>query len=939
MRTHVLPLPPWRGGEGGSELDGTLKDNEQGRTPRGDDELENIFDDNNDQDPEKGGGNAEHATTPRRWSEVDQPAAGNGTESSRYSRRRGSRSSSENKGGVDGERNGRAAQDKGPRIGGSSSAARLERASTRGGGGLKDVGREDFVLTDGSSDDELSCSSPANSKGGGLMTGKGSRLRNENPTLPSEPAGDVSSPTSTNVGVGDRRRHSSGATPTARGLEENGHTTENGRSEKRVFFSEGPAIGGRRASSTPRSSGSENQSAEGEAGAGASTCRRYSDLEGRQNDRHAAERSSDDKAAAVGQQGLSIDVDLSPSPGSGIPATRQTTAVAKADSPQGDQNDTTFAPSDNVKETGASTGVDGGLDSGLHGVATKETEPHGGPREEEHTDAREATARTATCVAAPETTVGDTSTIKVSVSTTTGAAAPGEVAQLGAGVVGKERQFGDETGVTSSVSERPQPVGEGGKFEPALTSSSSDLDMHRSSTATVAHTESIKRCGEETKMSNAGAAASSATATDVAPSSALGAGSGVGGGVKACGSTLDLSGSNDKCDAPQSGAAATLTQAVPAGAIQDIANNVEDATIENNAKALMDKSGVAIRPPLEAITELQSGESSGDSFNGDARGSAALTAPSAAAVSTLDSEYCGGAMRKPYCLSPTNVMRQARGPGATAAAGSSCRERERLVARIQLSAGVNNAAAATAVPSVNTGRQGVVSGPVPLNSSTIGSCFDGGFTPDRGRGEEGGWTSGNGSPASYGNADTACLRSAGKTPSAPEREECGGGWLERSGAPIENDRCSSSSPSSRFYLPSSETKTAPLCGTGGSTSLYEGPAIAANKPTASAWGREGAGWFSRVGPEASIQGGGGGHTETMGVIARGEAKEGGGLLRLDEEQLAVSLRVTLSSVPWVGEKHSLRVSDQSRECVARTSLNAAYRLNYTSSRNPTHSTI
>lgn len=371
--------------------------------------------------------------------------------------------------------------------------------------------------------------------------------------------------------------------------------------------------------------------------------------------------------------------------------------------------------------------------------------------------------------------------------------------------------------------------------------------------------------------------------------------------MKARGSMLDLSISNNRCDAPQSGATTTLTQAVPASPTHDIPNNGEGTAIETNRNVLIDKGGVATRSLLEAITEVPGGESSGDSCNGDARSSAAPAASTAAAVSTLDSEYCGGVMRKPYCLSPTNVMRQARGSGATVAVGPSCRERERLAARIQLSAGVNLAAAAAAVSGVNTAPQGVVSGPLPLTPSTTGSCFDDGFTTDGGGRDKGGWTSGNGSPASYGNAENARLHLGGKTPSSPEREDCGSGWLEGDGAPTEKDHCSSPSPSSRFYLPSSETKTAPLCGAGGSTSLYEGSTIATNKSTASARGGEGAWCFSRDGPEATIQGGGGGDAE---MFAGGEVKEGGGLPRLDEEQLAVSVRKMIKRY-MDGAKHNL----------------------------------
>lgn len=895
MRTRVLPLPPWRGGEGGSELDGTLKNDERGRNPSGDDDLENIFDDHNDNNLGERNGNGGHATTPRRASEIGQQVVGNSTEndSSGYKSRR-SRSSSENK-GVDGDRDGQAAQDNGLKKSGTpaqqygiSSAAHLQRNSTRRGS-LKDGGREGFVLTDGSSDDELSCSSPAQSKGGGLMTRKGSRLRNENPTLSSEQAGDTSSPTPTDAGVPDRKRHSSGPTPAERSVEEHDEIT---RSEKRVVFSEGPAGGGRQASSTQQYSRPENQSAEGRVGSGASACRRHSSLEGRQNDDEAAGRSSEDQVAIREQEGLSTDNEPSPSRRPSILATHQTTA-ATISFPQGDHKDTVLAPPDRVDEAGVSTGVHGGLDICLHTIKTKETETHGGTQEEEYA-----------CVAAPEMDVGGTPPINVSVSAPTTAASRGGVAQLESGVVVKERQLGGEIDVSPAAREHRQPVGDGGKLQLASTSSSLDQDGHGPSTGAMTFTYSAKRSGEETKLSSAAApAGAAASTTDVGPQSAVGAGSSAGGSVKGRGSTQDLPVSNNICDAPQSGATMTLMQEMLACTTQDNISNGEDTAIDNNPNVFTHKSEAVIRSPLEVITEVQSGKSSGDSFNDDARGDAALAAPSTAAVSTLDSETYGGAMRKPYCLSPTNVMRQARVSGTTAGAGSSCKERERLAARIQLSAGANAAGAAAAVTGVNTGPQGVASGPLPLNSSTTGSCFDGGFTPDRGGREEGGWTSDNGSPASCGNADSTCWRSAGKMRGSPEREEHGGGRLDGSGAPIENDRCPSSSPSSRFCLPSSETKTAPLYSAGGSTSLYEGSAIAANKSAASVRGGEGAWCFSRDGPEAAIKGGGRGYPETMGMTAGDETKKGCSLPRLDEEQLAVSLWVTLERYMDGGKQH------------------------------------
>lgn len=108
------------------------------------------------------------------------------------------------------------------------------------------------------------------------------------------------------------------------------------------------------------------------------------------------------------------------------------------------------------------------------------------------------------------------------------------------------------------------------------------------------------------------------------------------------------------------------------------------------------------------------------------------------------------------------------------------------------------------------------------------------------------------------------------------------------GAPVESGQCSSPSPSSRFYLPSSETKTAPLCGAGGSTSLYDGSLTNTTRSTTGARGREGAWCFSRADSEGAFLGCGGGGLESTETIKRGEVKKDCGLPRVDEEQLAVS---------------------------------------------------
>ncbi|CBN79052.1 Hypothetical leucine rich repeat protein [Ectocarpus siliculosus] len=269
---------------------------------------------------------------------------------------------------------------------------------------------------------------------------------------------------------------------------------------------------------------------------------------------------------------------------------------------------------------------------------------------------------------------------------------------------------------------------------------------------------------------------------------------------------------------------------------------------------------------LEAIVEAPGSGGGGD--GGDA------PAVAAAGASTLALDYSGsgggnsGPIRMPYCLSPTNVVRQARGgSGAAATAGSSCRERESLAARIQRLGDINAAATANAV------------NPAAQNCSVSES----GFAALSGHSEGGGGAAG-GSPQFFANAEHPRLPSSGGMPTPPSSSH-GGMSPERSrscGLLIQDgggggSYCSSPSPSSRFHLPSSETKTAPLYSAGGSTSLFEGQVLRADSEPVLRRAAE-------MGSETKGKAGGGEGRETDGMLS-----SPAGALQLDEEQLGLRI--------------------------------------------------
>lgn len=283
-------------------------------------------------------------------------------------------------------------------------------------------------------------------------------------------------------------------------------------------------------------------------------------------------------------------------------------------------------------------------------------------------------------------------------------------------------------------------------------------------------------------------------------------------------------------------------------------------------------------------------------------------------------------MRKPYCLSPAHVAART-GSGIHPAAAPACGERERLAARIHLMAEHNVDAVATPAASpMQSGRS------LPLGSTIIESGFGNICAdlhgvcgnPELGRDTLGGGGGGlmgatrspvtddahlsgvmpssrGGSPerglrsdgscsafkASHGNVD--CKGGAGNGGrSGRGRNE---GFLLAEEGFIASGFWQDSPPSSRFHFAASETKTAPLCSAGGSTSLYEGAAISTNTSGG------GGAWCFAGGSEARLGGSGSGSGEAH-VVSRekagargGESPPSAGLLRPDEEQpLAVRYR-------------------------------------------------
>ena len=930
MATHVLP--PWRGGEGGSELDRTRKDKETGDKPRAGDGLGDIFGDDNDNGSEEEGRNGRPAAASRRGSEKLQSAigTGNGNGSSEESRHRRGRSRSTSGAGkskgLEGDGDRVAAQENGFKERGLSvqhsgevsnrvaGASHLEGNSANS---ANDGGTEDPALTDcsSSSNDDLSCSSPQTQ---GPTTRNGNRLRHEHPTVSSKQADVDDSPKPTSATLSDWRRHSSGSTPSRRGVQGIGTATESGHGRKNVCFAERPVSGGRRVSDTPLSPRSGNYLARAETRSGASMCEAGEPQPGlKRGESHgdASGRCSGDADPASAQQrGYSAAKNIAASPTSSPTATNQMTAPGEDVPPR--ENSHTLAktvgssaalplnetlglggdhspPSSHrrrgtivagqssqqpfvgeaIPTGGASPGVEGGGANGTDlldaktNLASIDTSKVGGALEDP-----------ALAVDPPEIATDEIPSAGPSVPSLTSATAGGESTYFDADFgPNKKKQGDEETEIFCAGGEGGRSAGAGKNIQQVPPSSSSEQHHggRRPSAVTTASADT-KRGGEGDNLSGRATTA----ANVVSPST-------VGSGRERENMPDGLAVSNPNSVATLPRTTAESVHSVLATTTQTVKSGADMAAVENNRNASIGKSEGMVRPSLEAITEAPGGESSGDSYGGGSRSGITPAALDVDAAPTLDMENGGVAMRKPFCLSPTNVMRQARGSSAT------CRERERIAARIQLSAGIGVSAAAAAA----TSAKGVPPDSLPWSSSVTGGGFDGGFTMGSSYGGGGGSMSASGSPDSYNcPAENARSLPAGRSSaspsfsrraSSPEREERGVRWATVGGATTQNGQCSSSSPSLRFHLPSSETKTAPLCGAGGSTSLYDGSVANTSRP-AGERGREGAWCFSRVDYEAAFTGGVQGGMESTGMIVGGDSKKDCGLPRLDEEQLAVS---------------------------------------------------
>ncbi|CAM9398805.1 unnamed protein product [Ectocarpus sp. 13 AM-2016] len=943
MGTHVLPLPPWRGGEGGSELSNTQNDDERQsqREERDDTDLENIFDHDNC-DEVNNNDEAEDAVAPRRARERSRTSTrnrGNGGERSE----RGGRSSISSVETTTREKKDegyqKPARQRRQKEGVAlvanenseliSSAARLAGSRFLNGDGGGDT--EDDVLSDCSSDDDLSCTSArAQSAGKGTVNQNGGRLRTEDPNCSREETsrgGGRGDPKSNTDKTSDWRRHSS--SPAARGGprfdDRSGSGSSSGGGGGSVCFSENRASGGRRASEASRSSHSGDDSAREPAGFGASTHansgRRHSILTGKQGHDDAVRRDSGDQTppsttqavpvtgrgdtvaatqtVSVTGRGDTVAAESATASRSNAVREHQTGAVrTKLLSEEG--NVTVIGMTETYKETATSSAAPsraepqgeepatrsrlaqaspstttsgGGSDmpagrgllrgsdrephprgavivdgeTGTSGVPTKAEEASNGhPEEKDATVGEEATA---SLVEISETVTIDTRPAALSLmSAVPTTAATGVAGRTEAVTVKKQEQHEEEVGpTTAALCEQRRRAEDAGDRLIVPTPSvelarGNRLDAMSAETAEPNTSLGECRCGGASQ----GAAATSNAAAENQVR---------GGVVRDSVSIADL-----KCVSAPQGAATTLLHAssvsstgarTPGGAV---------GVPEN------DRVGRSAGLSLEAIAEAPGSGGGGD--GGDA------PAVPATGASTLALEYsssrCGnsGPIRMPYCLSPTNVMRQARGGSGTAAtAASSCRERESLAARIQRLGDINAAATANAV------------NPAAQNCSVSES----GFAALNGHSECGGGAAG-GSPQSFADAEHPRLTSSGRmpTPSAsshgrtsPERPRSCGLLVQDGGG--EGGFCSSPSPSSRFHIPSSETKTAPLCSAGGSTSFFEGQVLMADSEPV----------LRRAGDRGS---------EAKGKTVGGEGRETDGMLsspagalQLDEEQLGLRI--------------------------------------------------
>ena len=357
-------------------------------------------------------------------------------------------------------------------------------------------------------------------------------------------------------------------------------------------------------------------------------------------------------------------------------------------------------------------------------------------------------------------------------------------------------------------------------------------------------------------------------------------------------------------------------KAAAMAAMAEQENTQRDSVTENQQvanNAAVSAATLAAKPSPETITELSGAKSSGVIAGAQQCGAGVATASSPVERGVI--------IRKPFCLSPASVAAQTSGPHRRAAA-SSCEERERLAARIQLSAGSSNSIDAETGVAVNA-PQGHAR--LPLSSPNNGTRFAGANTdllggnggslvPGRGTlrggggdgGREGFMTSG-GSPGSDRarflrtvSPERGCLGGEGFSTTSPGRGvtsyenegvvggggDVGNGSGEGAHNPLLQDdpddrrsRQSSLSPL-RFHLPSSVTKTAPLCSAGGSTLLHEG-----TLHNASASGGEGAWCFLNASDGTHSR-----HEEAEGATGDGakaakeERRPPVGFLKPDEEQ-------------------------------------------------------
>lgn len=261
---------------------------------------------------------------------------------------------------------------------------------------------------------------------------------------------------------------------------------------------------------------------------------------------------------------------------------------------------------------------------------------------------------------------------------------------------------------------------------------------------------------------------------------------------------------------------------------------------EMNRSGSVATNTAATRLSLDVIAE-----GSGEGVRGSNTGALSVSVPVVTTTSTLD---CRVFMRKPYCLSPASVAAIAR---TKRVFSSTCREREHLAALIQLSVERDLAVTAAAripgglglpIPPVDNSGSGGFSadlggtysnhtsgvetervgfgGSVNVTSaigslasdyeqlSSMISPLPRHQPPERGQPNVKGFST-NTKPDGIGCDDSGGRSGCGGEVLAFTEEELmyrhyGRGALQ----------------SSRFYLPTSGTKTAPLCSAGGSTSLY-----------------------------------------------------------------------------------------------------------------------